>query len=314
MIMIKKFVKYALILLLLAVVVIACLWFFNVPDSFKQSSASQARLEQGNYHVEKIPLTIIDESRPTAALGGYKGDDKRVLNGMIWLPKGDSKGHPLVIYSHGFSGYHKDSTYLVEHLVRNGYVVAAIDFPLSHAKAPSDVPQLNDVVNQPGDVSALIDHVLSINEDAANEFYQRIDKSKIGAMGLSLGGLTTALVSFHPDYKDSRINTAIMMAPPMLAFNEAFFTHNRRVNSLLISGSLDRVVPEKGNATEVMSRHSNGWFLRIDKGTHLGFADIANYIRWMENPDNLGCALFNMKLERLNLAEKWSDILPDKAG
>lgn len=311
---IKKIVKWLLILLTFVSIVIATLWLLNAPEQLSETSVSRTRLDQGDYVVEKVQLEVVDDSRPTDAVGGYEGDDKRVLKGAIWMPEGNSKGHPLVIYNHGFSGYHRDSTYLVEYLARNGYVVAAVDFPLSSAKAPSDVPQLNDVVNQPGDVSKLIDHILSMNSDSESVLYQRIDINNIGVMGLSLGGLTTGLVSFHPDYKDSRIKVAIMMAPPMVAFNEKFFANNRSVNSLLISGSLDRVVPQKDNALDVIPRNPRGWFLGMDKGTHLGFADIANYIRWVENPDNLGCALFNLRLERLNLPEKWSDVLPNTGG
>jgi len=177
---IKKIVKWLLILLTLVSIVIATLWLLNAPEQLSETSVSRTRLDQGDYVVEKVQLEVVDDSRPTDAVGGYEGDDKRVLKGAIWMPEGNSKGHPLVIYNHGFSGYHRDSTYLVEYLARNGYVVAAVDFPLSSAKAPSDVPQLNDVVNQPGDVSKLIDHILSMNSDSESVLYQRIDINNIG--------------------------------------------------------------------------------------------------------------------------------------
>ena len=229
-------------------------------------------------------------------------------------PDGETGEHPLIIYSHGFGGYRRDSTYLVEYLAANGYVVAAVDFPLSYKDSPAGVPQLEDVVNQAGDVQQVIDYILSMNSDSASVLHQRIDVNNIGAMGLSLGGLTTALASFHPDVKDDRIKAAVMMAPPLQMFSDKFFATNSMVKSLIISGSMDRVVPQKVHATEVQARHPQGWFLSFDKGTHLGFADIGNYIRWMENPDNLGCAFMNFMLSKIDLPSQWDEVIPNTNG
>lgn len=307
----KNLIKWSLLMFVVVSVVIVVLWLLNAPEPLADDSQSKALLDQAPHSVTKIDLEIIDRSRPTPALGGYGGDDKRVLKGSVWFPKGDSSGHQLIVYSHGFGGYHSDSTYLVEHLVRNGYVVAAVDFPLSNRLSPADVPQLVDVVNQPGDVTAVIDRVLTFNNDPDSPLYNRVDTNNIGTMGLSLGGLTTALTSFHPDLKDSRIKAAIMMAPPLEAFSEQFYASNPNVKSLLMSGSMDRVVPEIANAIHVKERHPNGWFLSFDKGTHLGFADVGNPVRWMENPDNLGCAFLDMMLSKLELPERWNAVIPN---
>lgn len=45
----------------------------------------------------------------------------------------------------------------------------------------------------------MIDTKLKLNHGADHELTGRIDSEKIGVYGLSLGDLTTALVSFHPD-------------------------------------------------------------------------------------------------------------------
>ena len=295
-------------------VLIAGLWVVNAPDDLAENSESKARLNQADYAVAKIDLEFIDSDRATPAMGDFEGDDKRILEGAIWFPQGEPAALPLIVYSHGFGGYHKESTHIAEYLAGNGYVVAAVDFPLSNAQSPAGIPQLLDVVNQPGDVSAVIDQLLKLNNDPNSAMHNRIDANKIGAMGLSLGGLTTALVSFHPDFKDERIKAAIMMAPPLEAFSDQFYASNTQVNSLLLSGSMDRVVPEFANAVQVKSRHSNGWFISLDKGTHLGFANVGNAIRWMENPDNLGCAFMNFMLPRLDLPERWDAVIPNTEG
>lgn len=310
----KNVIKWSLLVLVVLSILVTVLWLLNAPEELAEDSQSKALLDLAPYSVTKIDLEIIDRSRTTPALGGYDGDDKRVLKGSIWFPEGESSGHQLIVYSHGFGGYHSDSTHLVEHLVRNGYVVAAVDFPLSNRLSPADVPQLVDVVNQPGDVTAVIDQVLALNNDPNSPLHKRVDPNNIGTMGLSLGGLTTALASFHPELKDLRVKAAIMMAPPLEAFSEQFYASNTNVKSLLMSGSMDRVVPEVANAIEVKERHPNGWFLSFDKGTHLGFADIGNPVRWMENPDNLGCAFLNMMLSKLDLPKRWDAVIPNTGG
>jgi len=298
----------------LVCVVIVGLWALNAPEELAENSQSKARLAQADYSVGEMTIEFVDSSRETAALGGYKGDDKRVLKGKVWFPEGQSLGHPLVVYSHGFGGRYQESRHLAKFLASNGYVVASVNFPLSGARSLADVPQLIDVVNQPGDVSAVIDHVLSLNADPESTLHNRVDSNKIGAMGLSLGGLTTALVSFHPDLKDERIKAAVMMAPPLETYSEQFYASNIQVKSLVMSGSLDRVVPEQVNATQVQARHPNGWFLSIDKGTHLGFANLGNPLRWMENSDDLGCVMLSITLPKLNLPERWDAVIPNTGG
>ncbi|MFT6406649.1 MAG: putative dienelactone hydrolase [Arenicella sp.] len=290
------------------------MWWLNAPQDLAENSQSLARLDRAAYSVGKVDLEILDLSRETPALGDFEGDDKRTLNGTIWFPNEKKSTYPLIVYSHGFASYHKESTHIAKYLASNGYIVAAVDFPLSKNTSPAGVPQLVDVVNQPGDVSAVIDHILKLNTDSDSALYQQVEADNIGAMGLSLGGLTTALVSFHPDRKDSRIKAAIMMAPPLEGFSDKFYATNPEVKSLLISGSMDRVVPEPKNATEVIARHPNGWFISIDKGTHLGFADVGSPLRWMENPDNLGCLFMNMMLPKLELPERWDAVLANTGG
>ncbi len=315
---IKKFALWSILVSALIIGGLTGLWLVNPPEKLAENSQSSARLVYAPYELDSIDLTLRDESRSTPALGDYGGDRARSLKGTIWFPKPlnpeQAKQHPLLVFSHGFGSFHKGSRHIAQHLARNGYVVAAADFPLSHARSPAGSPQLMDIVNQPGDVSAIIDHVLVLAGQPDNPLYQRIQTQSIGVYGLSLGGLTTALVSFHPDYKDDRIRASVMMAPPLQAFSERFYTTNPNLDSLIISATLDRVVPEPANALQVKPRHPKGWFLSLDKGSHLGFANVGNPIRWMTNPDDLGCAMMDRMLSKLELPDRWSKVLPNTQG
>jgi len=308
--MLKKVFLGVLILSLITVGVFVILWAMNAPQEFDQSSQSYSRLNESKFELETAKFEITDESRKTPALGEFEGANCRKLKGLIWFPKNANSAHPLLVFSHGLGSYHKGSRHIAEHLARNGYVVAAIDFPLSNARSPAGDPQLLDIANQPGDVSAVIDHLFTLDSKVDSPLYKRINRDKVGAYGLSLGGLTTALSVYHPDFTDSRIKTAVMMAPPVETFSQAFFESNPKVSSLLLSGSLDLVVPEEANASLVQERHQRGWFLSLDKGSHLGFANIGNPLRWMENPDDLGCALLRRTMTKLELPDRWSDVLP----
>jgi predicted dienelactone hydrolase len=73
--------------------------------------------------------------------------------------------------------------------------VIAADFPLSHAGAPGG-PTAADVIHQPSDVTFLIDQALGLPE-TERPFAAAIDAHRIGVFGLSLGAVTTTLVTFH---------------------------------------------------------------------------------------------------------------------
>jgi len=312
--LIQKLFKVLLLISVATTAIVFLLWLTNAPQDLAENSQTKSRLDQARYAVETVRLEINDSSRPTPALGDYEGDNKRLLNGTLWYPKGEHKDLPLIVYSHGFSGFHKENSRLAEYLASNGYVVASVDFPLSGRETLAEVPQLLDIANQPGDVSAVIDYVLALNEKSDSVLYRKISSESIGAMGLSLGGLTTALVSYHPDYKDPRIKAAAMMAPPLETFSERFYNSNSELRSFILSGSLDRVVPEHSNAMEVIIRNPNAWFLSFEKGTHLGFADVGDFLRWTENPDNLGCALMARVLDKQVLPDRWSKVIANTDG
>lgn len=313
---IKTLFKWALSLTLLTSIVVFGLWLVNSPTEFGHDSASQQRLEAGDYSIKRINLEIVDDSRPTPAMGKFEGDDSRTLKGSVWFPESSdsSDKHPIIVFSHGFGSYHQGCRHIAEYLARNGYIVAAVDFPLSNMRSPAGSPQLLDVANQPGDVSAVIDRILELDLDSASPLHEIVDRENIGTMGLSLGGLTTALVSYHPDLKDERIDAMAALAPPLEAFSKAFFDTRPELASLILTGSKDRIVPEVANASNVQALHPKGWFLSLDGGTHLGFANVGSWLRATDNPDNLGCTLVNYNLDKLTLPDNWSAVIPDTNG
>ena len=174
----------------------ATLWSGLGPQGPPPDTPSARRLARGVHDVGSRDFSLVDRTRATAPNGEYPGTPSRTLETTLWYPKQATGALPLLIYSHGFMSYRRETEYLAKHLASHGFLVAAADHPLTNRRAPGG-PEVQDVLQQPADVSFLIDSVLAL-EGEERPFSGRVDRERIGAMGLSLGGLTMTLAAFHP--------------------------------------------------------------------------------------------------------------------
>ena len=259
------------------------------PQGPPPESLSAVRLAAGPYQFGSRNLTFVDETRATSANGRYAGAPSRTFASTLWYPKNAVGPLPLVVYSHGFMSYRGEGAYLLRHLASHGFVVVSADYPLTNRRAPGD-PMLADVVQQPADVSFLIDSVLALEADA-RPFPGRIDRDRIAVMGLSLGGLTSTLVTFHPKLRDPRVRAAISIAGPISFLSRRFF-ETARVPFLMIAGTDDAIVPYAENGPPILDRAPTGALLSIAGASHVGFAGMAAtipFLRFSHNPDRFGC-------------------------
>ncbi len=153
-------------------------------------------------------MSYVDETRPIKASMGFAGSATRRIDVRVWQPAGTGP-FPLVIYSHGTFGSADNAMHLVEHLVRNGYIVAAPDYPLTSSAAFTKVrfADISDVAQQTRDVKFIIDRLL-----ADPVFGAVIDKAKIGTTGHSLGAVTSYFTSFGVQTRDPRIAATALIA------------------------------------------------------------------------------------------------------
>lgn len=281
-----------------------------LPPDLPKDSQSFQRLQNGPYPVGRDDVQLSDGSRPTAAHGKQPEQAARTLKTVVWFPlaangRSVAEGlHPLVVYSHGFSSNREEPAYLARHLASHGYIVLSPDFPLTRMTTAGG-PMLDDVVNQPGDVRFLISTALKWNRAEGHPFHQRIDPDRIAAMGLSLGGLTTTLAAFHPRLRDPRIAAAISIAGPSTMFDRAFFTQSR-TPFLMIAGDIDAILPYADNAAPLPAKHPQSLLLSLTGGSHAGFADSSRWLRWLSNPDSLGCWV----VQKRKAADSGSSIYP----
>jgi len=261
-------------------------------------------LQPGPYAVGKENVRLVDSQRTTAAHNGNPEMAERVLETSVWYPAHnrhlewlrpgprplatDTCPAPLVIYSHGFMSFRSNGAYLAEYLASHGYIVAAANFPLTRFGTPGG-SQFSDVINQPGDVSFIIDSLLGWSDSRENRFAGCIDPDRIAAIGLSLGGMTTTLLAFHPEYRDPRVRAAVSIAGPVALLGKDFF-NGSSTPFMMIAGDIDAMVDYPENAVPLRAWVPEATLVTLQGGSHTGFAGMAaRLFGWVDNPDSVGC-------------------------
>ena len=115
-----------------------------------------------------------------------------------------------------------------------------------------------------------------------------VDEEKIGVMGLSLGGLTSTLLGFHPEWRDDRVSAVASIAGPTAMFGKGFF-HDNDLPFLMLAGDIDLIVPYSSNAKPVPQRVPRGELVTIQSASHTGFSGNASLLGLLDNPDRVGC-------------------------
>lgn len=177
---------------------------FAVISPTSSSTASAADVRPG---FTTWTETFVDTSRPTVPNTG-PAVPSRTLVTTIYKPNGHGP-FPAVMFSHGYVGYPEKFTKLFAAWASAGFVVVAPTFPLTNGHLAS--PKAADYVNQPGDVSFVLDRVLALDKQRGSRLSHAIDDHKIGAGGLSLGGLTTYILGYDACCRDARIDAVMVL-------------------------------------------------------------------------------------------------------
>ena len=253
----------------------------------------------GRYGIGVHTFTFVDASRPTPANHGYAGAPDRTLVVEVWYPSSEKGGpytdppraagaFPLVLHSHGFMDSRRGESYLGEHLASHGYVVAAPDYPLSNIAAPGGAT-LADTPAQPLDASFVIDQLLAQSADPSSPLGGAIDGTRIVASGLSLGGLTTLLLAYHPTWHDPRVRAALAMAAPSCMLTAPFFA-GAKVPLVLLHGDADAIVPVAEDSERIFGLTPPGSeLILLADGSHTGFAGPASLLDPSMSLDQFGC-------------------------
>ena len=283
--------------------------YSGLPQELESRTTSARFLNSGIYAVGDIDYRLIDSSRATASNGDFAGLEHREFDTRVWFPRVEDKQlapgrHPLLVYSHGFSSTKMGGAYLANYLARQGYIVVAADYPLTRMGAPGG-SQVMDVVNQPGDISFLIDTLLAWDIDPDSPFFDRIDAQRVGVVGISLGGLTSTLAAYHPRWRDPRIKLAVSIAGPSSMLAEGFFKASA-VPFMMVASRGDTLVHYASNAAPIPDKIPGARLVTISNGSHLGYSGLSRYLRWLRNPDTLACRYVERQLARRPLPPGWT--------
>lgn len=282
--LLKILASLGVLLVLLALYVT----FSHQPEDFPEGSDSEARLAAGPWSVATFGELFIDRDRSTQANGDYPGDEQRSLDGTVWYPfEAEAGPRPLLVFSHGFTSSRSNGAYLAEHLASHGFVVVAVDYPLTNMRAPGGA-LVEDVINQPGDVSFLINTLVGYSAVSGHALSGKIDPARIGVLGISLGGLTSTLSGFHPEWRDPRIGAVLSIAGPTNFFTDEFF-QKVDLPFMMFAGDLDVLVPYATNAAPVLDKKPGAELVTLKGGSHTGFSGGTALLRAMDNTDAIGC-------------------------
>lgn len=286
-----------ILLVFFGLLILILLYVFNPVLPVPTGVQSAALYQSGSLGQVEENLKLTDHTRTTMANGWFDGQPFRELNGKLSFPEKREQGpYPLIVYSHGFMSSVREADYLVEFLVPKGYVIAVVNSPLSSWLSPGG-PTVKDVMNQPGDISLVMDSLLVRNRTQGDSMYKLIDPERIAVVGLSLGGLTSQLVAFHRDLRDSRVAAVVSIAGPTAFLTSEFFT-TTTVPFLMIAGTSDAIISYEAHAAPIREKAPWSLLLSLRGGSHFGFASMAGtFLRWSRHPDRLACPILMQALE-----------------
>jgi dienelactone hydrolase len=186
-----------------------------------------------------ITLTYVDRSRPQEDPTGARSAPVRTLVTEAYVPGGKGP-FPLVVFAHGNAGNPGKLTQLFSAWARAGYVVVAPTFPLTNDLGGAKAITI-DYRNQPQDVRFVLSRVLRENRRRASPLRGKIDPTRIGLAGHSLGGGTAYAVAYSDCCRDRRIDAVIAMDAVKVPFDGHYRFRGKPL--LLIHLVKDPVVP-----------------------------------------------------------------------
>ena len=134
-----------------------------------------------------LVLLLTSCSSPGDNIGTLEDSSRdRSIPYEIWFPnvEVEKEKFPIVILSHGSGGEYSNHTWLIDSLIENGFIVAALNHPMNTTRDNTDEGVIS-VWHRPRDISVLLDYLLN-----DSNWVNVIDENRIGAAGFSSGGYT----------------------------------------------------------------------------------------------------------------------------
>ena len=254
---------------------------------------AEALTATGPYAVGKVTLELRDTSRVTRATANSEEIGHRTLVTDVYYPAaGGSRGEvsegaapaadegsfPLVVVAHGLFGQRTNFAGTNALLASQGYVVAALDFPLTNFSTfASETVYLPDLFEQPGDLSFVIDALTGVaganlaGGGAVDSALVRIvNPEQIGIFGHSYGGATVLLTGYSGELVDPRVDALIALSPFSCFFGSETFPGDS-APLLLIHGSSDAILEAVWSEELHEFLQPPEIYVAMQGGDHMGF-------------------------------------------
>ncbi|MGA3147462.1 MAG: dienelactone hydrolase family protein [Acidimicrobiales bacterium] len=180
---------------------------------------------------------------------------------------------PLVVFTHGYSGFRDQSTFLTTRLASWGFVVAAADLPDNDLTAVLSGKTSQGITTDIAEQQQVIT-LMGGNAQDAGMFHGHIDMSRVAAIGHSLGGA----VSEGLAAADPRVTTFIGMAGATVgSFGQTTSGPTSTVPDkpgMLMVGTADQIASPTGIAKAFTAMRSPKRLVTLHNFGHLVFADI----------------------------------------
>ncbi|MFU1794437.1 alpha/beta hydrolase family protein [Paenibacillus azoreducens] len=215
--------------------------------------------------------------------------------------------YPVLIFSHGMTGFRNQNTFQVEELASHGYIVVGIDH--AYDAAATVYPDGREILMKKsnlsgfgdfdrhmplwvGDVTFVLNQLQNLNNNGyKGKFKDRLDLTRTGMFGHSYGGAAAAQMLL----KDSRILAAINMdgtlyggPPPESGMTKPYLQMNgeQSIDKSVFERSLDKAIARSGKSRgsyeafwdETVRRRnlalqSGGYTMTIPNTSHMSFTD-----------------------------------------
>ena len=213
----------------------------------------------------RFVMTIVDRDRASSPDGP---DDApvacRILKTTISMPADATVARPLILAVHGRDGEPARLGALLDTWAEAGYVVAAPRF-LTTDKDADDMPTPAAVARQTADARFVLSRVIELAAEPGSPLYGRIDADRIGAAGMSLGGMTTYGLVSNTCCRDTRIDAAILLAAVHRGFDRGRYV-TPQLPTLLIQGDRDNGYHNSADTFPTLA--SPTWFVTLHGSTH----------------------------------------------
>jgi len=240
-----------------------------------------------------LPLILLLATVAAAFLARpARTEPQRTDSGLtfeVWMPPGFAQHRervPLIVFSHGFGGCAQQSKFLTEALAADGYLVVApnhADARCNRAGGRTafrpEEPFRDDAAWSDAtyrvrhdDIEALIAFVL-----AHEPYASRIDVTRMGVMGHSLGGYTAlGMAGAWPSWKDARVKAVLALSPYAKPFIDRDTLHAMSVPVMYQGGTLDLgITPFVARAGGAYDRsNAPKYFVEFRRAGHLAWTDL----------------------------------------